>query len=179
MTHIGSVYGQSLYALAKEENLVDQISGELLQLGDVFTMQPEYLRLLSTANIPRQERCGLLDEAFRGQVHPYVLNFMKILTEKGYMKFFSDCVDSYKYQYNKDNNILPVKAVSAVALSSEQIVRLEAKISKLTGKKACVENRVDEKCLGGIVLDYDGTQVDGSIANRMEKIRKLLKNTVL
>ncbi len=179
MTQIGSVYGGALYTLAKEEGIVEIIRQELQQLGSVFEKEPDYLRLLSVANIPRQERCGIVDGAFRDKVHPYVLNFLKILTEKGYAKHFSSCRDAYIRQYNEDNHILPVMAVSAVALTESQIARLEEKISAMTGKKALVENRVDYRCLGGIRLDYDGTQVDGSVANRMEKIRKLLKNTVL
>ncbi len=179
MTQIGSVYGQALYALALEEGIVEKIREEIVQVNGLFEKEPDYLRLLSAANIPRQERCALVDGAFREKVHPYVLNFLKILTEKGYAKQFSSCLDAYTRQYNTDNHILPVKAVSAVALTAEQITRLEEKISALTGKKAWVENRVDPQCLGGILLDYDGTQVDGSVASRIEKIRKLLKNTVL
>jgi F-type H+-transporting ATPase subunit delta len=179
MTQIGSVYGGALYALARDEEIADQIREELYQVGEVFKEEPEYLRLLSAANIPRQERCDLVDGAFRDKVHPYVLNFLKILTEKGYAKHFSSCLDAYIRQYNTDNDILPVKAVTAISLTKEQIARLEGKISAITCKKAQVENRVDEQCLGGVLLEYDGTQVDGSVASRMEKIRKLLKNTVL
>ncbi len=179
MTQIGSVYGGALYTLSKDEQITEQIREELVQVSEVFEKEPEYLRLLSAANIPRQERCTLVDGAFRNIVHPYVLNFLKILTEKGYAKHFFYCRDAYIRQYNEDNHILPVRAVSAVALTSEQIARLEEKISTMTGKKAQVENRVDPQCIGGIRLDYDGTQVDGSVASRIEKIRKLLKNTVL
>lgn len=179
MTQIGSVYGQALYTLARDEQLAEQIRQELLGVGEVLTKEPEYLRLLSAANVPRQERCGLVDSAFRDKVHPYILNFLKILTERGYAKQYFACMEAFICQYNVDNNILPVKAVSAVALTNEQIARLEEKLSNLTGKKACVENKVDPQCLGGVLLDYDGTQVDGSVASRIEKIRKLLKNTVL
>jgi F-type H+-transporting ATPase subunit delta len=179
MTQIASVYGQALYTLAQEENLVETIRQELSRVGEVLEKEPDYLRLLSAVNIPRQERCTLLDSAFRNKVHPYVLNFLKILTEKGYAKHYFSCLEAYICQYNLDNNILPVRAVSAIALSPNQIGRLEEKISALSGKKACVENRVDPQCLGGILLDYDGAQVDGSVASRIEKIRKLLKNTVL
>ena len=179
MTQIGSVYGEALYTLANDEGIANQIREELNQVGKVFENEPDYLRLLSAANIPRQERCDLVDRVFRSQVHPYVLNFLKILTEKGYAKQFSACLDAYTQQYNIDNGILPVKAVSAVTLSAEQVTRLEEKIGAITGKKAQVENSVDTQCLGGIVLEYDGTQVDGSVASRIEKIRKLLKNTVL
>ena len=179
MTQIGSVYGGALYTLAKDEGLAENIRKELVQVGGVFEREPDYLRLLSAANIPRQERCALVDGAFRDKVHPYVLNFLKILTEKGYAKQFSSCQDAYIELFNTDNDILPVKAVSAIALTNEQITRLEEKISALTGKKAQLENRVDPQCLGGVLIEYDGTQVDGSVASRIEKIRKLLKNTVL
>lgn len=179
MTQIGVVYGQALYALAQDEGLTEQIREELMELGSVLRAEPDYLRLLSAANIPRQERCALVDQAFRGKLHPYVLNFLKILTEKGHAKNYDCCLQAYTDLYNADHNILPVKAISAVALTQEQIARLEDKLSHMTGKHARVENRVDEQCLGGIILDYDGTQVDGSVANRIEKVRKLLKNTVL
>jgi len=42
-----------------------------------------------------------------------------------------------------------------------------------------VHNRIDPECLGGVRLDYDGKRVDGSVANRLETVRNMLKNTVL
>ena len=33
--------------------------------------------------------------------------------------------------------------------------------------------------LGGLRLNYDGKQVDGTVKNRLDTIGKLLKNTVL
>ena len=33
--------------------------------------------------------------------------------------------------------------------------------------------------MGGMRLDYDGKQLEDSIAQRMQNIRQLLKNTVL
>ena len=65
MTQIGSVYGGALYTLARDEEIADQIREELYQVGEVFKEEPEYLRLLSAANIPRQERCALVDGAFQ------------------------------------------------------------------------------------------------------------------
>ena len=83
MTAQASVYGQALYVLAKDENCDRQILEELSTLDKSFSEEPDYLRLLSAPNLPKEERCRILDTAFRGKVHPYVLNFLKILTEKG------------------------------------------------------------------------------------------------
>ena len=179
MSQVGSVYGQALYGLARDENLSDMVLQELTTLEQSFQEEPQFLRLLSAPNVPVEERCGILDECFRGKVHQYVLNFLKILTEKGVVKAYFDCVRAYREQYNEDHHILPVTAVTAVALSQEQMKRLTDKLSAITGKNAQVLNRVDPDCLGGVRLDYDGKRVDGSVANRLESVRRMLKNTVL
>jgi len=179
MTQIGNVYGESLYELAKEENLTAEIIGQLKVLKDCFAKEPAFVTLLSTPSLTKAERCQILDDSFRGTVHPYVLNFLKILTEKGYMRYFSDCCDSFAALYNQDNGILPVTAVTAVALSSAQAEKLTEKLAEITGKHIELSNRIDPSCLGGVRLDYDGQRLDDTVSHRMATIRDLLKNTVL
>lgn len=179
MTRVGSVYGQALYDLAKDENLSKVILEELTALKNIFRENRDYVRLLSVPNLSKEERCSLVDEAFSGKVHAYVLNFLKILTEKGYVSRFADCADAYRDLYNEDNGILPVTAVSALPLTEDQTQRLTAKLSSLTGKTIELGNVVDPACLGGIRLDYDGTRMDDTVLHRLESIRSLLKNTVL
>ena len=179
MTQAANTYAQALYDLAKDEALGKTILEELTVLKDVFTQNPQYSKLLSAPDIPKQERCGILDEAFRGKVHPYVLNFLKILTEKGYIRQFPACCDAYRGFYNEDNGILVVKAVSAIALSAEQTQKLAAKLEAITGKQIDLQCSVDAAQLGGLRLSYSGKQVDGTVKNRLDTIGKLLKNTVL
>lgn len=179
MTRVASIYADGLYTLAKEEGLQKQILEELSALGQAVNAEPGYIRLLSAPNLSKAERCTILDEGFGGKVHPYVLNFMKILTEKGYMRHFSDCCKAYRERYNVDNGILSVRAVTAVALTGAQKQKLTRKLETITGKTVELVCRVDPEVLGGVRLDYDGKRVDGTVANRLDAIRTMLKNTVL
>lgn len=179
MTQVASVYAQALYSLAKEEGSSADILEQLKALNESFHTEPDYLRLLAAPNLPKDERCAILDEGFRGKVHPHVLNFMKILTGRGYMRYFSDCFKAYRAEYNRDNGILEVCAVTAVPLSGGQTARLTEKLGRITGKAVMLENRIDPACLGGMRLDYDGKRVDDTVAHRLESISLLLKNTVL
>jgi len=179
MTRVGSVYAQALYDLAREEGLSVQILNELKVLGEVFSQNPDYMRLLSTPNLSKDERCQILDEGFSGRVQPYVLNFLKILTEKGYVRHFGDCCEAYRQLYNEENGILPVKAVTAVALTPEQAEKLTAKLNGITGKNVELNNVVDPGCIGGVMLDYDGKRVDDTVRHRLDSVRSLLKNTML
>ena len=179
MTEVGTVYGESLYELAKDENLTQQIGAELSVLQQSFRQEPDFVRLLSSPNLTKTERCQILDDSFRGNVHPYLLNFLKILTEKGYVRYFADCCASFRIRYNEAHNILPVTAVTAVALTQEQSARLAEKLEKLTEKKIELTNRIDTQVLGGVRLDFDGKSVDDTLANRLAAISRLLNNTIL
>ena len=179
MTQAANTYAQALYDLAQDEGLGKTILEELGALKEIFAQNPQYSKLLSAPDIPKQERCGILDEAFRGKVHPYVLNFLKILTEKGYIRQFSGCCEAYRSFYNEANGILVVKAVSAVALSSAQTEKLTAKLEATTGKQIDLQCTVDPSVLGGLRLSYSGMLMDGTVKNRLDAISKLLKNTVL
>ena len=179
MNRIGTVYGQGLYALAKEEGVEEAIGHQLQTLDAAFSQEPAFLKLLASANMPKQERTQILDESFRGKAHIYVLNFLKLLTEKGYIRHFSACCQAYRQQYNAEQGILEVSAVAAVALTEEQKEWLKEKLACITGKKIDLICKVDRSVLGGIRLSYDGKQVDGTVLGRLEAVGKALKNTVL
>ena len=179
MTEVGNVYGESLYELAKDEQLTKLIGEQLAVLQTAFQQEPDFIRLLSSPNLTKAERCQILDDSFRGKVHPYLLNFMKILTEKGYMRYFCDCCDAYTQHFDQDNGILRVTAVTAVALSPEQEAKLTQKLSRTTGKEIALRSRIDPRVLGGIRLDYDGQRLDDTVSHRMDAIRDLLNKTVL
>ena len=179
MTEVATTYGQAMYDLARDEGKSQTILAELSALDQSLKAAPEFLQLLSAPNIPKEERVQILDDSFRGKIEPYVLNFLKVLTEKGYMRHFSGCCQYYKQQYNKDNGIVPVVAYTAVPLSDELRRKLTAKLSTVTGKTIELDCRIDPETLGGVRLDFDGKQVDGTVRRRLEDIRGILKNTVL
>ena len=179
MNHAAGVYGQGLYALAKEEALEEAILQELDLLKTAFAEEPDFIKLLSSANVSKAERLTVIDSSFRGKVQPYVLNFLKLLTEKGYIAHFADCCETYRDLYNEDRGILQVQAVSAIELTENQKQQLTDKLSAITGKTIDLVCKVDKSVLGGIRLNYNGTQVDGTVQSRLQAIEKRLKNTVL
>ena len=172
MTETAKMYGGSLYDLAAEEGLEPRILGELDEVQQLLKQNPDYLRLLSTPSIPKKERCGLLDEALRDRVHLYVLNFLKILCEKGSLRELSGCARAYRIRYNQAHGILEATAISAVPLTEQQRAALHAKLESLTGKTIDLKTKVDAKVLGGIRLDIEGTELDGTVQNRLASLRR-------
>ena len=180
MTEVGTIYGQALYDLARSEGLSLDIWQELEVLKHCLCEEtPDYLKLLGNPSLTKQERCQILDQSFRGTIQPYLLNFLKLLTEKGYIRHFSDCCTAYQTHYYRDNNILPIRATTALPLTDDQRQRLTRKLMDITGKHVILQICPDPACLGGIRLEYDGKQVDDTLSARLDAVGKLLKNTVL
>ena len=172
MTETAKMYGGSLYDLAAEEGLETRILDELDEAAKLIRDDPEYLRLLSTPSIPKKERCALLDEAFRGQVHLYVLNFLKILCEKGTLRELPGCARAYRIRYNAAHGILEATAITAIAMTAAQTEQLRQKLETITGKKIDLATKIDPSVLGGIRLDIEGTELDGTVQNRLATLRR-------
>lgn len=178
MTQLAMNYANALYTLSAEENLSETVLNQLKTLQDSFMSEPRFMQLLTAPNIPKQERCQVLDDCFRSIVHPYVLNFLKILTEDGIARCFFECCRTYEVRYHAENGILPVQAVTAVPLTQVQTDNLTKKLCEITGKTVQLQNSVDPECLGGVRLRYEGKQVDGTVKNRLDTLAALLKDKV-
>lgn len=179
MTDMTAGYAQALFDLAREESLEVAFLEQLQVLDKAFSEEPDFLRLLATPNISKAERCRILDESFRNRVHLYVLNFMKVLTEKGEILRFHSCVKQFRGLYNEASGIISVLAVSAVEMTDAQKEKLRLKLETVTGKKVQLETKIDPACLGGVRLDFDGKRIDGTVKNRLEAMAAQLSSATL
>ena len=65
MSKAGDLYGQSLYDLAAEVNLTDEILGQMEVVEGLFKENPDYITLLSEPSVPKKERLQLVDDALK------------------------------------------------------------------------------------------------------------------
>ena len=179
MTSDQSLFGQSLYDLAAEEGIAGELLEEMTGVKAIFRENPDYIRLLSEPSIPRKERLKLVDDAFAGEVHPYLMNFLKILLENGALRLFSSCVSVFRSNYNRDNGIAEATVTSAVELSDSQKKDLLARLESVSGKKVLLRCRVDEGVLGGLRVELDGRLYDGTVSGRLADIRKKISQVVV
>ena len=174
MTDLAREYGEGLFALAKEENLLDRIHEELNALGGILSGRDEYTRLMLSRAVSKTERLGMLDEAFRGRVHPYVLNFMKILLERGAFDALHDCATHYHTRWCEENGIVEAFVTTARPLSQAQREGVAARLSAMSSKKVTLIERVDPDVMGGLRVDMQGKRYDNTIQHRLALMRRHL-----
>lgn len=179
MTQTARVYGGSLYDLAAEETLTDTIREQMLEIRDLFRENPEYLSLLCEPSIPKGERTGLIETAFGGQAERYLVSFMKLLCEKGILREFSGCCEEFTRRYNADHNIAEAVVTSAVALNGAQTAALKEKLEKRSGKQIVLIQQIDPSVVGGLRVELEGKQLDGTVQGRIAGISRKIADVVM
>lgn len=179
MTEHARVYGGSLYDLALEEKLTDAILEEMREIKQIFRENPDYLKLLCEPSIKKGERTDLIEKAFGAQAERYLVNFLKILCERGLLNEYEGCVAEYTKRYNEDNGIAEATVTSAVALDEDQKKALTEKLKKVSGKEISLETKVNPNVLGGLKVELEGKELDGTVSGRLGDISRKLKETII
>ena len=170
MTETARVYGGSLYELAQEEHLEEEILSEMKEIRALFRENPEY---------PRKERIGLIDAAFGSQAEPYLVNFIKLLCEKNLLREFGGCQEAFQRRYFAAHNIAEAVVTSAASLSKEQEELLKKKLETMSGKTVVMELKTDPSVLAGVRVELDGKLFDGTVKGRLSELSRRISDTVV
>ena len=174
MTGLGREYGEGLYELARDEDLRPEIHSELMEIDGCLRAEPAFTQLLCSRAVERAERLRIADQTFGGRVHPYILNFVKLLVERERFDAFGDCVRWFHTRYNDDYGIVEARVTSAVELTEERQNALRERLRAISGKDVTLELRVDPALIGGIRVEMDGRRYDNSIQNRLDRMKHSL-----
>lgn len=178
MTELAREYGEALYELAGDEGIRPQLYQELDTLVVCFKEQHDFIRLLGSRNIDCTERIKIVDETFGEKAHPYIVNFMKLLIERGRIEAFEDCAKWFHQRYNDDFGIVEARVTTAVELSEEALNALMMKLEAVSGKKVRIIRNIDPTLIGGVRVEMNGRRIDNTIQSRLDKLKRSLMKSL-
>ncbi len=174
MMEMSKEYGMALYMLAKENNSEKEFAKSLEQVVHIFKKNPEYIELLSTPSISKEERVEIIELAFGKTMPEHIVSFLKLLCERGRIRQLYECVEEYNGLLEEDMKISVAKVVSCVELTKIEKDRLKKRLEKVTGRKVTLECEIDEKVLGGLVVYVDGKVIDGTLRHRLDEMKDVM-----
>lgn len=179
MTQTARLYGGSMYELAAEEQKTDVILEQMQVIRKLFYEQPEYLRLLCEPSVAKGERTDLIEAAFGGQAERYLVNFLKLLCERGILNEYAGCCDEFKKRYNADQGITEAVVTAAVPLSETQLEALKEKLETVSGKRVSLVQKLDASVMAGLRVELEGKQMDGTVKGRLSGISRTLNELIV
>lgn len=175
MEEMSKAYGTALFALAKECNAEEEYKNALDKVLSIFRKNPEYIELLVSPSIPKDERIEAVEQAFAGQVPEHIVSFLQILCEKGHIRSFSKCVSEYNSLYDASKRITVAKVTSAVPLTDKEKDSLKQKLEKMSGGSVQLECSTDKTLMGGLLVEMDGKVIDGTLRHRLHEVKDVIR----
>ena len=129
---------------------------ELNQIKELFQKETELVSILTNPEIKQKEKNELLDNIFKNNVSDEMVSLIK----KIFVKY---------------NNIVTVRAITAVPMEKHTQEKLKQILVKKLDKDIIFENEIDESIIGGVLLKVGDKVFDGTIRSELKSVEKQLK----
>ncbi len=171
MEEIATVYARSLFEVAQERDVLDDVREQIGQVADALDETRDLQVFFFSPYFSTEEKKDALGKLLDG-ADPAVENFLELLVEKHRMPAIFRIRRGYDKLWEEHNRLLPVQVTSAVELDEETVRHIGDRISEQTGRRVDLSSSVEPDILGGIVVRVGNQVLDASIRNRLETLRK-------
>lgn len=171
---VASRYAKSLIDLAKEQNALEAIHGDMLQVIEIIKSNSNLRAVLKNPIIKLDKKSNILKEIFGAKAHAAVISFFDLLVKKGRAGVIYATAKEFVSEYNREKGIVEASVVSAVPLSKEHQNEIISLIKKDYGNEVILTNEVNPDLIGGFILRVGDKQVDTSIASQLNKLEQHL-----
>ncbi|MDM8533823.1 ATP synthase F1 subunit delta [Clostridiaceae bacterium HSG29] len=167
---IGSTYANSLFEVAAEMDVLDNVSKELNFVTETFKTQKDFYQFFISPKVSKTKRKEVIGNVYKDRLSNEVYNFLKLLIDKDRateifsIKLFFDAL------LDKNRNVKRVVVESVMELTDEHKRKLIEKLSKSTNSEIILKNIVRPEILGGIILRIDNEVIDDSVLSKLDSI---------
>lgn len=174
---VDTTYGNALFELAVEENIVDSLYEEANQLITILKDNEELIKLLNHPQIEKSEKKNLIERIFGKRVSDEITGLMIMVVEKGHITSMIDIFEFFVKQVKKAKNIGVASVTSAISLSDSQKAAIEKRLLQTTHYTSMeIDYKVDKSIIGGLVIRIEDRVVDSSIKTKLDNMSKALAN---
>lgn len=172
---VGRRYAEAFFAIAQEQNKIDEFQNELGEVVDVIMSNEDLKAFMFHVLIPPQEKKDVLSQLFTDRVSASTLSFLNLVTDKRRADHLGVMFDEYQTMADESKNVIKAEVTSAKHVNEQDLVELEKTLSQATGKKVRVKLTVDPSLLGGVKVRIGDRVIDASVVKKLDMLKSNLK----
>lgn len=177
---VSKVYGDALFELALEKNMLDEVWSETKVLADVWNSDNGLAAMMMHPRVDKDEKINFIKNVFGGRASDVIIGFLAILVEKGRTSELLSVLDYYSDRVREYKNIGVADVTSAVELTTEQKKEVEERLLEVTKYVSFQMNySVDAGLIGGMVIRIGDRVLDSSIRNKLNSMSRELSRVQL
>ena len=172
-TRLAHRYAKSIVDLSIERNQLEVVYADMKYLQAVCKDSHEFVNLLRSPIINADKKRAIIEAVTKDKVTELTHLFNNLLVIKNRESDLPEVVEAFIDQYNEIKDIHKLKITTAVELSADLKKIIETKVKEVNNFGAIeLEAKVDEKLIGGFVLEFNNNLVDASIQRDLKDIKK-------
>ena len=174
---VSKTYGDALFAVAMEENRMDEFFEAALSLVEILRTNEDFSKLMNHPKIIKEDKVKIVEETFSNKIPTEMVGLMALMVEKGRSNEMLSVFEYFVDLVKEEKKIGKADVTTAVVLSDKQKEKVEKKLLETTKYESfemCYH--VDESLLGGMVIRIGDRVVDSSIKTKLYELSRQLRD---
>ena len=171
MEAIAEVYARSLFEVANEHDVLDDVHEQLGEFADELDRNRDLQVFFFSPYFSSEEKKDGISKLVEGADERFV-RFLELLAERHRMPVLFRIRRVFEELYAEERKLLPVTITSAIELDEDTVRRIGERIEDQTGRRIELTTSVDPDVLGGIAMQVGNVIMDATIRSRLERLRK-------
>jgi F-type H+-transporting ATPase subunit delta len=178
MAGVAGRYASALFELAKEQNQLDEVDGDLSKFKSMLDQSGDLRRLVESPAFAAEEQQRALGAVMDwAAVGATTGNFLKVVARNRRLFAAEDMIENFRALLARHRGEVAAEVTSAIALSDEQVAVLKDQLKSSYGKDVRLDAKVDPSLLGGIVVKIGSRMFDSSLKTKLANLKVVLKGT--
>ncbi len=164
-------YAKSLLELSKENKCVDQCKSDMETIVSVCNNSKELTLLLSSPIVKTDKKLAILNEIFTN-LNPLSSAFITLITKKKREALLHSIAKRFLLVYNEDKGIESASVTTAIPLDDVMRNSIYDFIKKQGIDQVELEEKVNPKIIGGLILNLGDKQMDASVQRNINDLKQ-------
>ena len=164
-------YAKAILDSALDNKATDAVEKDMRAVVNTISDSKELKDLLASPIIRGEAKKKVLSNIFKGS-HAITQGLLKLLVDNGRVGMLNEVALKYIILNEQLKGQDVAFVTTAVPLTKNLEKKVLAQVSKFTGNKVTIENKIDESIIGGFVLRVGDLQFDASIANKLNNLKR-------
>lgn len=171
-------YAQSLLDISLEKSVTELVYNDMLYIDALCKQSKDASLLLKSPVVKADTKWKAMEMILKGNISELSLSFLKLIISKGREFFMPEIAETFITLFKKHNSINDVVLTTAAPLDDTMKANIQSKIAEqFAGMTIDLKTKIDDKLIGGFVLEANNNVFDASILRDLNDIRKqFLKN---
>lgn len=171
-------YSRALFQSALEKRILDKVNKDMIFISEICKI-PEAKEFLHSPIIVPSKKGAIFHKMLGDNVEKITLSLIGLVVKNGRESYLPAIARVFIHETLKYKGITESVLITAVKVEAKVKKQITGLISDVFKTKVELEEKIDAEIVGGFILRVDDNYIDASIRNKLRKIKKELKGSII